>query len=468
MKKPLVYIILLNWNGIEHLPTCLRSLHRLAYGNLKVIMVDNGSTDGSQKYVIENFPEVEILQQRKNIGFAAANNIGMLHALARNADYIALLNNDMEVDRDWIYRLVETAESDARIGACATKMLYFYNRDIIQGVGVYINRIGIAWDHLNGRYDCARPQIDKEVLGVCGGAFFVRAGALRKAGLFDPKYFIYLEDVELSMRIWDAGYRIVTVPGARVYHKFAATMVEQSYRKNYLMGRNRLRFIFNCFPSKMIPSSMKELLAWEFKAARDNYWKGDFSMILNQLHSFIGFLIQLPSTFVSRLSRGPVRSPEVWRLVKSNPVPPRIRLPQKPPEKWESATENSVRLGCPPPQLGPGWYRMFDKSDLSYRWFSKEASVSLKRPREGQLTLTLTIGNDYRQLEEISLTIEVDGEEIGTVIPDAGWHVYRLNLPPSAKKTAIVRLRSHGLYSADDTHELTDLSFKVKEIGLRT
>ena len=463
---PLVYIIVLNWNGIEHLPVCLGSLQKLAYSNKKILMVDNNSTDGSQDFVRREFPGVEIIRNRKNIGFSPANNVGMRCALERNADYISLLNNDMEVDSGWITELVAAAENDRTIGACATKMLYFYNRDIIQGIGICLNRIALAWDYLNGRYDLEDIKIDGEVLGSCGGAFFARADVLRKTGLFDPAYFTYYEDVELSMRIWDEGYRIVTVPSARVYHKFAATMVENSRWKNYLILRNRLRLILKCFPAPMLRRALFDTLRWELKVGRDNYWKKDYAMIANQVRAIFTATLRALSTVSHRRRTGPIESKRLWGLVKREPTPYRVRLPQPPYRKWDTPKSSVVRPAVNSSQLGPGWYLMYNEGDNRFRWFAKEASLSLRVPQKEGCSLRIAVGNDYHNLKKIELIITINGKEIGQLIPEKGWNTYRLPLCEAVGASILVKLLAGDLYNADVTGELTDLSFKVKEVAL--
>lgn len=467
MKEPLVYIIVLNWNGIEHLETLFTSLHALAYRNRRIVMVDNASTDGSREYVRDTFPGVFIIRNESNIGFSAANNVGFRYALEEGADFVVLLNNDMEVDEGWISRLVEAAGRDESIGACATKMLYFYNRDIINGIGICLSRIGVAWDYLNGRYDMEGLHVEPEVAGACGGAFFVRADALRKAGLFDPVYFTYFEDVELSLRIWNAGYRIVTVPDARVYHKFAATMVENSHWKNYLVWRNRYRMLMKCWPAGRLARDVPALVLWEWRRALSHLLCGDRRGLLVQAAALVTPLKRFPSIVRSRVERGPITSGRVWRLVSPDSRPRPIRLPQAPSPGWTNPASASFRPAGDDAQRGTGWYMMWDEGDSDYRWFAREASLSLKPEREGPAEIHLVVGNDYRHLKEIALTVSVNGKEAGSIRPAQGWRDYVVPATIPDRKPLMVDLKASGLYSADETGELTDLSFKVREVSLR-
>lgn len=461
---PLVYVIVLNWNGKEHLPVCLGSLRRLSYPNARTLLVDNGSTDGSREYARTAFPEVEILPIEKNIGFAAANNRGMRLALERGADYVALLNNDMEVDPGWLSALTAAAESDPAIGVCATKLLYFGRRDLIQGIGVRLNRDGVGWDYLHGRYDLPGIGVDPEVAAACGGAFFARAKALREAGLFDPAYFIYMEDAELSLRIWDRGYRVVTVPAARAYHKLAATMVENSPWKNRLLLRNRILFILKCFPARMVPAALAGALRRECGLARAYYWSGNGRMIAHQARALLAVIPHLPRLAAARKRIGPVKSPRVWELVKDAP-PPKIRLPQPPAPGWEKGGSASIRPAAPGALPGPGWYRLYDAGDGEYRWFAREASLSLTAPA-GRCVLTVEAGNDHACLRRIPLRAFAEGKELGRVVPGAGWCAYTFPLRTEGPGPVAVTLRADDLYRAEETGEPTDLSFKVRAVTL--
>lgn len=464
--QPLVYVIVINWNGKEHLHSCLGSLARLAYPNLRTVLVDNGSSDGSAGYVRTHFPAVTVLENRRNVGFAAGNNRGMAYALERGADFIALLNNDMEVDPGWLSALVETAEGDRSVGACAPKLLYFDRRDIIQGIGVCLNRIGLAWDCLNGRYDLPGLSIASEVIAACGGAFFVRAAALRAAGLFDPAYFIYLEDVELSLRIRAHGYRIVTVPAARAYHKASATMRENSPRKNYLTLRNRILLMLKCFPAPMLPRALAGTLRREWGVAQDHYWRGQPRLIATQAHAVLAALTRLPRLFAARRRMPPLTHERVWRLLSPGVKPARIRLPLPPAEGWDRPDAPGIGLASPGARPGPGWYLMHDEADRDCRRFARTATVALKAPAGSALSLRITVGNDHYTAKPVGLRVKANGRELGRVVPKAGWSEHSFPLEGAGPGPVTVTLEADDLYSADLTGEPTDLSFKVRTIAL--
>ena len=244
---PLVHAVVLNWDGMEHLPVCLDSLRRQTYPNLRVVMVDNGSADGSREYARAHFPGIEIIANGRNLGFARANNRGLARAAECGAKYALLLNNDTECAPDCVAELVAAAEADRRIAACAPKILLFDARDVINGVGTDVSLFGYGWDRGQGEKDEGQYDAPCEVFGMSGGAMLVRLGVIAELGAFDPACFIYFEDIDLAWRIRYRGYSVVAVPRAVVYHKYSATMGKVKLRKEFLLERNRIRGVLKNF-----------------------------------------------------------------------------------------------------------------------------------------------------------------------------------------------------------------------------
>jgi GT2 family glycosyltransferase len=217
---PVVTVVVLNWNGKEVTEDCLRSLLASDYPDLCVVVVDNGSTDGSADYLSVRFPDLVILRNPVNLGFTGGSNQGIRHALENNADYILLLNNDTVVDRECVSHLVDAAESSRRYGALNPKIYYSDPPDRLwYAGGAFSLWRGVAqhW----GRKSVDRGQYNalREVTYVSGCALLVRASVLRTVGLLDETLFIYAEDADLSVRIRKAGYRLAYVPMARLWHK---------------------------------------------------------------------------------------------------------------------------------------------------------------------------------------------------------------------------------------------------------
>ena len=270
-QSPLVSIIVLNVNGLKHLDTCLKSVTMTTYSNLEVIMVDNGSTDGSVEYVNKRYPSVKIIKNNRNLGFAAANNIGI--GVTRG-DYVILLNNDTEVDPNWVSELVQVAESDPLIAACQPKILDFYDRKMFEYAGAaggFIDIYGYPFargrvfdfveeDH--GQYDDSR-----NIFWAGGVAMLIKRRALDKTGLLDENFFIYHEETDLCWRFHLSGYKVVFVPSAKVFHKGGATFKKKPYASWYLLHRNDFVMLLKNYSMHSLTKIFIPRLALEFIAA---------------------------------------------------------------------------------------------------------------------------------------------------------------------------------------------------------
>jgi hypothetical protein len=238
----LVSVIVVNWNGRAYLEKCLASLQAQTYPAVEIIVVDNGSADGSAAWVVQRFPEARLIVNPDNRGFAAGNNQGV--QAARGA-YLALLNNDAWVEPNWLAELVAAVERDPRLGMADRP-------EIINSTGVCVDRSGISWDRSSGkearRTDCEPGA----VFGPCAGAALYRRAVFEDVGLFDEDFFAYLEDVDLAWRARWRGWQAVYVPSARVYHVHSGTAREGSPLKTYLLARNKIQLIAKNYPMPQV------------------------------------------------------------------------------------------------------------------------------------------------------------------------------------------------------------------------
>jgi GT2 family glycosyltransferase len=228
-------VIIPNWNGARHLRVCLDSLRRQTHPDFEVIVVDNGSTDGSVAMVQEEYPEVRLLALPENCGFVVACNRGA--AMARG-EVLVMLNNDTEAEPGWLEALCRALEAHPEAGAAASKLLLFDRRDTLHAAGDILgpgfmpaNR-GV-WEVDRGQYDH-----DRWVFGACGGAAAYRRQVWEQLGGFDARLYMYLEDVDLAWRMQQAGWRTLFVPEARVYHHLSATGGGRV--ASYYVGRNTI------------------------------------------------------------------------------------------------------------------------------------------------------------------------------------------------------------------------------------
>ncbi|NLS76233.1 MAG: glycosyltransferase [Chloroflexi bacterium] len=240
-----VTVVIVNWNGEGYLERCLSSLRQQTYADFEVLLVDNGSSDGSAALVRERFPEVRLLALERNAGFATGNNLGIR---ASQGAYVATLNNDTEAEPGWLAALVAGMEAAPRVGMCASKMLFFHQRERINSTGIAVDRLGIAWDRDGGRLDAGAGLALGEVFGPCAGAALYRRELLEETGGFDDGYFYLYEDVDLAWRARLLGWRAWYCPAARVYHVHAGAGTEGSPMKSYLLARNRIWTLIKDYP----------------------------------------------------------------------------------------------------------------------------------------------------------------------------------------------------------------------------
>lgn len=224
VEYPKVAIIILNWNNKDDTINCLQSLEKLDYPNYNVIVVDNGSTDGSQDAVKKQFPEVKLIELDKNYGFAKGNNIGIREAFKdKEVKYIFALNNDTVVHPDCLREMVRVAESDERIGMVQPKVMRF-DKKTIDTTG-HIIRFGMVVDRGQGEPDIGQYD-DKtdDIIGTCACACLYKREMLENIGLFDESFITYYEDAELSWRAYKKVWKAKFVPNAIVWHKRKGTM----------------------------------------------------------------------------------------------------------------------------------------------------------------------------------------------------------------------------------------------------
>lgn len=232
-----IFIIILNWNGKEDTIKCLKSLEEIPTPH-QVVMVDNGSTDGSVKEISRAFPKIHLIETNKNLGYAEGNNIGIRYALKEGADFIFILNNDTTVTRN----ILEA----------------FLKRDIpVQGGKALLMNEPTLIDHLGGNWNTKRGQFDliaekgpeKDWISplsldyVCGVALFVKREVFEKVGFFDPRFFLFWEEADWCCRAKREGFAIQVCPEAILYHKRSASFTGGRPHTNYFWWRNRLLYI---------------------------------------------------------------------------------------------------------------------------------------------------------------------------------------------------------------------------------
>ncbi len=222
MSSPLVYIVIVNYNGAQLTLDCVDSVLNIGYPNFRVIVVDNASTDDSMVHFKAAFtdPRVELLSNDKNEGYAGGNNRGIERALAAGAAYVFVLNNDTVAQRACLQPLVEAMERDEAIGIAGCPIFNIGpdpSANFGQHVSLYTGKTEL-WS--NGE----RPRETTEVGYICGAAMVLRAATIRRIGMFDPHFFLLCEDADICLRARKAGYKTCLVPGVGVRHLMSHTV----------------------------------------------------------------------------------------------------------------------------------------------------------------------------------------------------------------------------------------------------
>lgn len=229
-----VSVIIVNWNGKRYLSECLDGLRRQICQPQYITLVDNGSSDGSIKFVTQNYPEVSTISLAENFGFSLANNIALKTA---KTEFVALLNNDAVAHPLWLKNLIDALRSYPEAGFAASKMLFYQHPEIIDRAGDGYTKAGTGL--LRGRGEPEYSYSRKEwIFGACAGAALYRTCMFDDIGLFDEDFFLLFEDVDLSFRAQLRGYKCLYVPEAIVYHRASSSIVYDSPLSVYYSHRN--------------------------------------------------------------------------------------------------------------------------------------------------------------------------------------------------------------------------------------
>jgi GT2 family glycosyltransferase len=275
-QLPFVSVIIPHWNGRHHLDDCLGALKNQVFADHEIILADNGSQDGSQDYVRAHYPEVRLLELGENRGFTGACIAGF--SIARG-EVICLLNNDTEADPNWLAAIVDAFHRYPGVGIVTGKLLFFDQRDHFHAAGDFYRVDGIpgnrgVWQIDQGQYDC-----EEFVFSASGAAAAYRRKMLDEIGFLDDSFYFSCEDIDLAWRANLAGWQVLYVPTAIVYHKLKASGGSGA-TSSYYDGRNFLFVLWKNYPTSLIRKywpailraqldiSLKAIKAWRGEAAR--------------------------------------------------------------------------------------------------------------------------------------------------------------------------------------------------------
>lgn len=245
IKKPLVFIVILNWNNAADTIECLQSLSVCDYQSYFPIVVDNGSTNGSVEKIRERFPAIKLIELDTNLGYANGNNVGIQYAMDSGAEYILVLNNDTLIEPTMLRKLVQVAESNPKVGMVGPKMYCVESDNTIFAIGSFIDwskgeTCNRGMFQPGSDFDNFRRPEPVDFIAGCG--VLVSRSFIEDVGDLDSMYFLNFEDVDWGTRAWQQGYEVWFAPQAIMWHKVSATLGQASPENTYYMTRNALLF----------------------------------------------------------------------------------------------------------------------------------------------------------------------------------------------------------------------------------
>lgn len=326
-NKDLVSVIVVNWNGKKWLEKCLPALANQTHINTEIILVDNNSTDESVSFVKKNFPNIKIIVNSKNEGFANANNIGFL---AANGKFVLFLNNDTIVVKKLIETLLVKIKSDSSIGIIQPKILLMDDNQRLDSVGSYLTNTGFLYHYGVNKIDSDKYDKEIDIYSAKGACMFGRKEILSNVcldgNLFDPDYFAYFEETDLCHRVWLSGKRVIFIPAPLVLHKMGGT--SESMNNNFIQFhsfKNRINsYLKNLSARKLLailPLHLLVVMAYAIYALL-KFKLGLFSVIIKAILwniKNIGSTLKKRSYIQTSIKK--VEETEFWSIVNKNPRP---------------------------------------------------------------------------------------------------------------------------------------------------
>jgi GT2 family glycosyltransferase len=300
MSQPYVICVILNTNKRDDTLQCIQSLCLGSYPNQKTIVLDNHSTDGSVTAIRETYPDVQIIELSENLGYAGNNNVGIKAAIEQGADWVFVLNEDIILDRECISKLVEVGEQDSRVGILGPLVYHHDEPNVIQSAGGLLGKYWLSIHLGKNELDQGQYTIPHIVEWISGCAILVRRAAIEQAGMLDKNYFIYWEETEWCIRIGRAGWRIVHVPQAKIWHKG----VQRNYQpkpsftyygtRNHLftLAKHKAPFIVWVYTLTQI---IRTLVSWTIKPRWRGMREHRNAMFLGIVHFLRNQFGQMPS-----------------------------------------------------------------------------------------------------------------------------------------------------------------------------
>jgi hypothetical protein len=319
LKK--VAVVILNYNGKDFLRKFLPSVIEQTAMDAEIWVADNNSLDGSIEVMQEEFPQVKLLENKYNAGFAGGYNAALKRI---EADYYVLLNSDIEVTENWINPVIELMDADSSIAACQPKILSYYNQDEFEYAGAgggFIDRWGYpfcrgrifqAIEKDEGQYDDA-----VEIFWATGACMFVKADIYHEFGGLDEDFFAHMEEIDFCWRLKNAGYKIMFCPSSKVYHVGGGTLPKKSARKTYLNFRNNFSLLYKNLPEGQLFKTFAVRLVLDGIAGIKFLIEGDFQDFIAVIEAHLYFYRNYSKLKKKRKS---IKHKQVTRIYTKNLV----------------------------------------------------------------------------------------------------------------------------------------------------
>jgi len=308
-----VSIVILSYNSKEDLAECIPSLLSQTYKNFEIIVVDNASNDGSEEFIKDSYPEIKLVQTGENLGYPAGNNAGFE---VSKGEYIVVVNPDTVADPKWLEELIKPLENDETIVATTSKILMYYEKNKINTCANTNHHTGLTFCRgLNKSID--EFNICQAVGAVSGCSFAIRSDTLKHINGFDPDFFLYQEDADLSWRIRFAGGKILYVPESIIYHKFKLSIAPW---KEFYLERNRYLILLKNFDLKTLLLLFPALLVTEVITMSHAFLSGP-EYIKSKLLAYLWIMKHTKTILIKRhetLSKKKITDKEFFGLLDCN------------------------------------------------------------------------------------------------------------------------------------------------------
>jgi hypothetical protein len=312
LRVPEISIVIVTWNGREHLEACLGAVAAQRDVDAETILVDNGSTDGTTRFVRERFPWVRIVALDANRGFAGGNNAGAREARGR---YLAFLNNDTIADPGWLHALREGIDESRRIVLVTSRIVYMHDPSVIDSAGDGLTRAGGAFKRLHGGR-ASEAHESREVFGACGAAFLISKAVFDEVGGFDEDFFASYEDVDLSYRARLRRYRCRYAGDALVLHRGSATLGRVSTQSVFQAQRNLEWMYFKNTPALILLRTLPQHLIYNLAAAAHFARLGLFGVFVHAKAKAIGGAIPILRKRAAVQAARTASAAEIWRQLE--------------------------------------------------------------------------------------------------------------------------------------------------------